>query len=607
MSRPPEGPPLRKGPRWARGGDKPKDLGNAMKSLLIYMGKERRALYLGITFAVISSVLALIGPQYLSMIADGISESIQTYSPVDVKWVASIGLLLILIYSVSLIFSILEPYVIGAASERVGDKARRDLTKKFNDVPLGYIESHNTGDLMSRMSNDTDALRTGSAECFSMLIVSLTMLIGSFVMMLYTEWRLALFAALPSVAGFAIIWFVTHHTQKFFIAQQNDLGVVNGIVEEVYYGHDIVKTYNNRKKNDELFDVVNQRLFDSAFKARVITGTVPEIMHFISNLGYVIVCIVGSMMILDGMIGFGTIVAFIVYIKQFTRPIAEIADIIARMQSVASASERIFALLAEDDMEEVPELKGFMKAKGEIEFRDVRFGYDPENEIIHGLNLKVRPGDTIAIVGPTGAGKTTLINLLIRFYDVDSGDILIDGISSRKMSRAQVREQFSMVLQDPWVFEGTVADNVRFTMKDASTEDVVDCCKAVGIDDFIETLPEGYDTILESDTAMSVGQKQQLVIARAILKDAPIVILDEATSSVDTRTEKRIQEAMNKLTRGKTSFVIAHRLSTIRNASHILVINDGRIIESGTHEELLEHNGFYRTLFDSQFADADMM
>ena len=248
-----------------------------------------------------------------------------------------------------------------------------------------------------------------------------------------------------------------------------------------------------------------------------------------------------------------------------------------------------------------------MKAKGEIEFRDVRFGYDPENEIIHGLNLKVRPGDTIAIVGPTGAGKTTLINLLIRFYDVDSGDILIDGISSRKMSRAQVREQFSMVLQDPWVFEGTVADNVRFTMKDASTEDVVDCCKAVGIDDFIETLPEGYDTVLESDTAMSVGQKQQLVIARAILKDAPIVILDEATSSVDTRTEKRIQEAMNKLTRGKTSFVIAHRLSTIRNASHILVINDGRIIESGTHEELLEHNGFYRTLFDSQFADADMM
>lgn len=607
MSRPPEGPVVRKGPRWTHNDDKPKNLTEAMKNLLKYMGKERKYLYIGMILAISSSVLSLIGPQYLSQITDAISDGIESSVPADLAWVAKLGLILIVLYGTSLVFSVLQAYYIGAASERIGDKARRDLARKFDRLPLGYMESHNTGDLMSRMSNDTDTLRTGAAECFSMLLISVSMLFGSLVMMLYTEWRLAVFAILPALTGFAIIWYVTHNTQKYFTAQQRDLGVVNGIVEEVYYGHDIVKTYDNTENNGVIFDTVNQRLFDSSFKARVITGTVPEIMHFISNFGYVIVCVVGSMMILQGSMGFGTIVAFTVYIKQFTRPVAEIADVIARMQSVASASERILSLLDEKEMEEYSDCVKSEKIRGEIEFRDVHFGYDKGSEIIHGLNLKADAGDTVAIVGPTGAGKTTLINLLIRFYDTDSGDILIDGISSKKMTRELVREQFSVVLQDPWVFEGTVAENIGFNGTDVTMDRVEECCKIAGIDDFVRTLPNGYDTVLEGETAISVGQKQQLVIARALLKDAPVVILDEATSSVDTRTEKRIQDAMNILTRGKTTFVIAHRLSTIRNADHILVMDKGRIIESGTHEQLLGRSGFYKNLYDSQFADADML
>jgi ATP-binding cassette subfamily B multidrug efflux pump len=607
MSRPPEGPVVRKGPRWTHNDDKPKNLTEAMKNLLKYMGKERKYLYIGMILAISSSVLSLIGPQYLSQITDAISDGIESSVPADLAWVAKLGLILIVLYGTSLVFSVLQAYYIGAASERIGDKARRDLARKFDRLPLGYMESHNTGDLMSRMSNDTDTLRTGAAECFSMLLISVSMLFGSLVMMLYTEWRLAVFAILPALTGFAIIWYVTHNTQKYFTAQQRDLGVVNGIVEEVYYGHDIVKTYDNTENNGVIFDTVNQRLFDSSFKARVITGTVPEIMHFISNFGYVIVCVVGSMMILQGSMGFGTIVAFTVYIKQFTRPVAEIADVIARMQSVASASERILSLLDEKEMEESSDCVKSEKIRGEIEFRDVHFGYDKGSEIIHGLNLKADAGDTVAIVGPTGAGKTTLINLLIRFYDTDSGDILIDGISSKKMTRELVREQFSVVLQDPWVFEGTVAENIGFNGTDVTMDRVEECCKIAGIDDFVRTLPNGYDTVLEGETAISVGQKQQLVIARALLKDAPVVILDEATSSVDTRTEKRIQDAMNILTRGKTTFVIAHRLSTIRNADHILVMDKGRIIESGTHEQLLGRSGFYKNLYDSQFADTDML
>ena len=458
---------------------------------------------------------------------------------------------------------------------------------------------------MSRMTNDTDTVRSGSAESFSNTINAVFTLIGAIAMMLLTSWQLALVAVIPTLFGMAALWVVTHRTQRFFVAQQRDLGRINAIVEEVYYGHDIVRTYDNWDNSRAEFDEVNEELFRSSFRARVITSMMPQLMHFISNLGYVMVCVAGSVLILEGSATYGVIAAFIVYIKKFNQPIAELADVIARMQSVASASERVFEFLALPEMEDDPRLPGFSRAKGRVEFRGVRFGYRPDVEVIHGLDLTVEPGSTIAIVGPTGAGKTTLVNLLMRFHDPWSGQILIDGVPTSSLSRAQVREQFSMVLQDSWVFDGTIYDNVAFTSPDATPERVEEACRTVGIDEYIRSLPDGYQTVIGSGGGLSVGQRQQIAIARAIVKDAPMVILDEATSSVDTRTEKRIQQAMDMMTGGRTSFVIAHRLSTVRNADRILVMVGGEIVESGTHEELLELGGYYRTLHDAQFEEEE--
>ena len=380
---------------------------------------------------------------------------------------------------------------------------------------------------------------------------------------------------------------------------------MNSVVEEIYYGHDIVRTYNNWENSNRIFDGINEELFQSSFKARVVTSMMPGLMGFISNIGYVIVCVAGSILILDGQIGYGVIAAFIVYVKMFNQPVAEMADLIARMQSVASASERVFNFLELVEMEPDPRLDGFDRAEGHVEFRKVRFGYREDLEVIHGLDLDVPKGSTIAIVGPTGAGKTTLVNLLMRFYDPDSGEILIDGIPTRTMSRSQVRDQFSMVLQDSWIFEGTAYDNIAYTTPHATRGSVEEACRTVGIDDYIRSLPQGYDTILQSGTGLSVGQRQQIAIARAIVKDAPMIILDEATSSVDTRTERKIQGAMDRMTSGRTSFVIAHRLSTVRHADRILVMVGGEIVESGTHEELLEIGGYYKMLHDAQFEEKE--
>ena len=592
-----------KGPRWAREADKPRDLRGAMSALLLYMGRERRYLYAGIACALFSSVLALVGPQYLAQITDSLSASVLEGLPVDSRFIASLGILLIVVYGMSFLLSVSENRLISSASERVGDRMRRDLSAKFDRLPVSYLESHSIGDLMSRMTNDTDTVRTGSAESFSTTAVAVCMIAGSLVMMLYTEWRLALVAVLPTLLGVAIVYVVTHRCRKYFTAQQADLGMINAIVEETYYGHDIVRTYNGRHRESERFEEVNSRLLTSTFRARIATGMMPQLMNFVSNLGYVVVCIAGSIFIMEGTMGYGVIVAFIVYIKRFNQPVTEIADIVSRMQSVASATERVFDVLAMDEMPPSPPLPGEFRSKGEVEFRDVRFGYSPEREVIHGFSLRVEPGSKVAIVGPTGAGKTTLANLLVRFYDPDSGEILIDGIPTTSMSRAQVREQFSMVLQDSWLSDGTYYDNVAF-MSGASLERVREACDMVGIGDYIESLPDGYDTVIGRG-GLSAGQRQQLAIARAIVKDAPMTILDEATSSVDTRTERRIQEAMDRMMEGRTSFVIAHRLSTVRDADVILVIRDGSIVEKGTHEELMALDGFYRTLYDSQFEGCD--
>lgn len=539
------------------------------------------------------------------MLTDAISSSISDGTPVDMGWVSRIGGCMFVIYGLSLVFKYGESYVIGVASEKVGDRMRKDLSRKFTRLPFSYLEAHQMGDIMSRVTNDTDTVRKGGAESISSAVNAAVTIAGALAMMVYTSWELAIFAIFPTLAGMAAIWLVTHRTQRFFAAQQRDLGRINSVVEEIYYGHDIVRTYNNWDESNRVFDGINEDLFQSSFRARVITSMMPGLMGFIGNLGYVIVCVAGSILILDGRIGYGVIAAFIVYIKMFNQPVAEMADIVARMQSVASASERVFNFLDLIEMDPDPKLEGFGRAEGHVEFRNVRFGYREDMEIIHGLDLDVPPESTIAIVGPTGAGKTTLVNLLMRFYDPDSGDILIDGVPTRSMSRSQVRGQFSMVLQDSWIFEGTVYDNIAYTTADATPEAVEEACRTVGIDEYIRSLPQGYDTVIRSNTGLSVGQRQQIAIARAIVKNAPMIILDEATSSVDTRTERRIQAAMDRMTSGRTSFIIAHRLSTIRHADRILVMVGGEIVESGTHEELIEIDGYYRMLHDAQFEERE--
>ena len=588
------------GPQWTKV-QKPRNLKAAMKRLLSYMGPYRKDLFLGIACTLISSILALIGPQYLSSIADGISAGILTGSEIDLGGIAATGIMLIVIYVTSTLFATGEHYIIASASEKIGARMRDDLSRKMNRLAVGDLDSKSTGDVMSRMTNDTDTVSNSCAESISMTCTSLAMLIGSLVMMFYTEWRLALFAMVPTAIGFCILYVITHRTQRFFAAQQRDLGRMNGLIEEIYYGHDIVDLYNGKEESGRRFAEINSSLYHSAFLARFLTGMMPQAMNFISNLGYVIVCIAGSMMIIEGSIGYGVIVAFIVYIRQFTQPISQLADSTAMMQSVASASERVFEFLDLEEMETSPSTEMDEKVKGRVEFRNVRFGYIPGKEVIHGLDLTVEPGSKIAIVGPTGSGKTTIANLLMRFYDVDSGDILIDGISISKMSREQVHDMFSMVLQDSWLFRGTVRENIAFTRTDVDDREIVEACEAVGIREFVESLPEKYDTVIDDRSGLSAGQRQQMTIARAIVKNAPMTILDEATSSVDTRTEKHIQAAMDRLTKGRTSFVIAHRLSTIRNSDLIIVMKDGDVIESGTHEELLETDGFYRMLYDSQF------
>ena len=591
------------GPRWARQ-DKPRDLRAAMTGLLVYMGRERRALYAGILCALAATVLSLIGPQLLASITDSISGSILGSTPVDIGYVSRLGAILVVLYAASFLLSVGETRIIGAASERIGDRMRRDLSAKFDRLPLSYLESHSIGDMMSRMTNDTDTVRTGAAESFSTAVSAVCMIGGGLAMMLYTDWRLAVVAVLPTLLGASFLYIVTHRSQKYFVAQQRDLGLINGIVEETYYGHDVVRTYNGTAEAERRFAEVNDRLRASSFRARVATAMMPQLMNFISNLSYVVVCVAGSVLIIEGSIGYGVIVAFIVYVKRFNQPVAEMADIVARMQSVASASERVFGILSMDEMPSSPDAPDIGRASGRVEFRDVRFGYTPGREVIHGFSLTVEPGSKVAIVGPTGAGKTTIANLLVRFYDPDSGEILIDGIPTTSMSRAQVREQFSMVLQDSWLSDGTFYENVAFT-SGAGREEVERACDVVGIGDHIRSLPDGFDTVVGEASALSAGQRQQLAIARAMVKDAPMLILDEATSSVDTRTERRIQEAMDRMMVGRTSFVIAHRLSTVRDADVILVIRDGSIVEQGTHEELIALGGFYRMLYDSQFEGCD--
>ena len=594
-----------KGPRWAVG-EKPKDLKGTMVRLLHYIGKYRRDIAFGVVFSITAAVLTLIGPQYLAQMTDLVSGSILGGTSLDLGRIGGICLVLVFIYSASVIFSTCQEYLISASSEKIANVMRDDLSRKINRVPLGYFDRSSTGDIMSRLTNDADTVGNTCSESIALFISSITLAAGSVAMMFYTDPTLAAISIVPTGVGFVLMFVLIKKAQKYYRRQQGDLGAMNGLVEEVYYGHDIVRAYNGEAGSKKRFSAINDSLYTSAFYARFMTSLMPQMLNFISNIGYVIVCIFGSMMVIDGRIGYGVIVAFIVYVNQFTRPILMISESLTSMQSVAAASERIFDFLDAPEMgDEGHKDVSVANVRGKVEFRDVHFSYVPGREVIHGFSQKVEPGQKVAIVGLTGAGKTTIVNLLMRFYETDSGDILIDGIPTRSMTRSQVHGLFCMVLQDTWLFNGTIGDNIAYTKEGMSESDIRAACRAAGIDDFIMGLPDGYDTVLTDGMRLSAGQKQQITIARAIVRDAPLLILDEATSSVDTMTEKHIQNAMDVLMEGRTSFIIAHRLSTVRNADLILVMKDGSIFEKGTHEELMGIGGFYKELYDSQFENCE--
>ena len=596
------------GPRHGRGPrmptEKANDFGKAWGRLFGYMHRYRIAIAAAVVMACIGTVLTLLGPNMLSDMTDLIQEGI--FGTMDLEAVVSIALTLVVIYATSSILTFLQQYIMTTVSQRTAYSFRRDISEKINRLPLRYFDSSTTGDVMSRVTNDVDTVGQSMNQSISTLVTSVTLLFGSIIMMIWTNWVMAATAILSSLLGFVFVFIVMSRSQKYFTRQQRDLGRMNGHVEEIYTGQKIMKAYGGEDSARKEFDGINDDLFKSNFMSQFLSGMMQPFMNFIGNFGYVMVCIVGAVMYVGGSISFGTIVAFMVYVRLFTQPLTQLAQAFSSMQSVAASAERIFAFLDEREMENESEKNVRIDdVKGHVEFRDVHFGYG-DREIIHGFSADIQPGQKVAIVGPTGAGKTTMVNLLMRFYDVKSGDILIDGVSVNRMRREDVHDLFCMVLQDTWLFEGTIRENIVYNSRETVTDERLDeVCRAVGLHHFIETLPDRYETVLGDNATLSAGQRQQITIARAMVDGSPLLILDEATSSVDTMTEKVIQDAMDRLTEGRTSFVIAHRLSTIRNSDLILVMRDGNIVEQGTHDQLLERDGFYADLYNSQFEDME--
>lgn len=603
--------PMGPGPAVA---EKPKDFKKALGKLYGFIKPFIVPIIVALLFAVAGTVLNLIGPNKLGDLTNLIQASFDfdenslqwILSDVNLQEITSVCIFLVVIYSVGLLCSYLQGVIMATVTQKNSQGLRRAISKKINLLPLKYFDSNSVGDVLSRVTNDVDTIGQTLNQSLVTVFTAVVMLIGSVIMMFVTNAIMAVTAIVASLIGFVFMFLIMGKSQKYFMRQQRYLGDLNGHVEEVYSGHNVVKAYNAEKQVKAEFDSINRNLYSSAWKSQFLSGLMMPLMNFIGYLGYVAVCVVGAVLVSKGM-SFGVVISFTLYVRLFTSPLSQLAQAFTSMQSAAAASERVFEFLGEKELSDEKDKKVQLlpeNVKGEVAFEHVTFGYDEDRTIIHDFSAIAKAGQKVAIVGPTGAGKTTMVNLLMRFYEVNQGDIKIDGVPTDELTRANVHDLFGMVLQDTWLFEGTIRENVVYSKEGVSDEDVVRACKAVGLHHFIMTLPEGYDTVMSDKANLSAGQKQLVTIARAMVENAPMLILDEATSSVDTRTEVLIQRAMDKLTEGRTSFIIAHRLSTIKNADLILVMKDGDIIESGTHEELLAKKGFYADLYNSQFENA---
>lgn len=582
-----------------------KSVGAAMGRSAAYMKSSVVFVLPALLFAVASAVITIIGPDKVGEIATIMSDGL--FGKIDLAAIAKIGVTLALLYCLSAALGFLQQYIMASVTLKMSYRLRGELSEKINRVPQTYFLGTSQGDILSRITNDVSTLQQGLTNSLPTIIAAVTQFLGCLVMMFVTEWRLALISLAVTLIGMAALAVIVKHSQRYFADRQKCLGELNWYVEETYSGHEVIKISRAGEKVKKTFDGLNVNVYNANWKSQFLSGIMQPLMSVIGNVAYVAVCVAGSVLAINGSIDFGVIVSFILYVRLFTSPLTQIAQGLTNLQTASASAHRIFDFL---ESEELPDESGktaeLKEVRGEVEFEHVRFAYPdaPEKTIIKDFSAKVSPGQKVAIVGPTGAGKTTMVNLLMRFFEINDGDIKIDGVSLKDLKRENIHDVFSMVLQDTWLFDGTIRENLVYNMPGITDERLEEVCKACGLDKFVHSLPDGFDTVLSESTAISAGQKQLLTIARAMLQNAPMLILDEATSSVDTRTELMIQRAMDELTKGRTSFVIAHRLSTIRNADLILVMKEGDIIESGTHDELMKKGGFYSELYNSQFEKA---
>lgn len=581
------------------------DLKGALNDLSAYMRKSLGVVILALVLAALSTVLTIIGPDQVGKIATIMSDGL--LGGIDLAAIARVGILLAVIYGLSALFGFIQHYIMASVTLKMSYRMRAELSEKINRVPQKYFNFHAQGDILSRITNDVSTLQQGLTNSLPTIISAATQFAGCLIMMFVTEWRLALAALGITLVGLLLVVLIMSRSQKYFTARQESLGKLNGYVEEMYSGHEVVRISRAAEPVGKTFDTLNDAVYDANWRSQFLSGVMQPLMNVIGNLSYVAVCVLGSILAIQGIIDIGVIVSFILYVRLFTSPLTQIAQGMTNLQTASASAHRIFDFLGSEELpdeSEKPELP--RPVRGEVDFEHIRFSYpdSPDKIIIKDFSAHVAPGQKVAIVGPTGAGKTTMVNLLMRFYEISDGCIRIDGVPSSELSREDVHKLFGMVLQDTWLFEGTVRENLVYNLSDVTDEQLNRVCRACGLDKFVRSLPDGFDTVLSESTSISAGQKQLLTIARAMLQNAPMLILDEATSSVDTRTELLIQRAMDKLTENRTSFVIAHRLSTIKNADLILVMKDGDIIESGTHETLMQRNGFYAALYNSQFEQA---